>query len=141
MGIMNEYRYDDIEVGKKESFSVTITNEMMYIFSTITGDLNSLHQDSRFAISSGFNSRVVYGMLTSSFLSTLAGMYLPGRYSIIHELSVKLPAPVYVGDRLLIEGQVKSKNDTFRFIELRVSMTNQNKVKVLRGSMRIGLLE
>ena len=42
---MNEYKYDEIQVGLKESFCVHITKEMEDSFRTITGDMNPLHID------------------------------------------------------------------------------------------------
>ena len=138
---MNEYCFDDIYIGQIEGFSVTVTPSMMDSFLSITSDSNPLHQDSDYAISKGYTDRVVYGMLTSSFLSTLVGMYIPGKYSIIHEVSFKLPSPVYIGDVLRVEGEVVEKNDTFKIIGLKVSISNQNNKKVLRGSMRIGVLK
>lgn len=137
---MNNYTYEEIEVGQKESFSVTITQKMMEDFLNITGDVNPLHNDEEFALSKGHPSRVVYGMLTSSFLSTLAGVYMPGERSLIHEVTTKMIKPVYIGDTIKIEGTVKEKNDTFEFIILKVAMTNQSGEKVLKAQMRIGVV-
>ena len=36
---------------------------------------------------------------------------------------------------------VKDKNDLFRFIEIKTEIRNQDGVKVLRGSMKIGFLK
>ncbi len=74
---MNKYKFEDIKIGLKEEFKIPITEEKIKLFGQITGDYNPLHNDLEFAKSKGYNERVVYGMLTSSFLSTLAGMYLP----------------------------------------------------------------
>jgi len=134
---MNEYFYNEISLGQQESFSVVVTPLMMDGFMSITGDSNPLHQYSEYARSSGFYDRVVYGMLTASFLSTLAGMYLPGEHSLIKEVNFKLPAPVYVDDELLIVGEVVEKNDTFNLIDVKVTITNQDNRKVLRGNMQI----
>ena len=138
---MNEYMYGDIEVGHKEQFSIRITNEMMELFNIITDDNNPLHTDMTYAFEVGYPNRVVYGMLTASFLSTLAGVYLPGKYSLIHDVSFSLPKPVFLGDELTIVGEVIDKIDTFKLIDLKVSITNQDNKKVLRGSMRIGFLD
>ena len=75
---MNEYKFKDIKIGLEEKFEVNLTEEMVKAFCNITGDINPLHNDLDFAKSKGYNEKVVYGMLTASFLSTLAGVYLPG---------------------------------------------------------------
>ena len=123
-----------------ESFSVKITKEMMDSFCKMSGDINPLHRDDEFAKEHGFKDRVAYGMLTSSFLSTLAGVYLPGEKSLIHEVDVKFKKPVFVDDELNVKGEVSEINSDFKVFTMKVIITNQNDEKVLRGSMRIGFL-
>ena len=114
---MNIYSYEEIEIGAEEKFEVTITTEMMEKFRDITGDVNPLHCDKEFAVSQGYPSEVVYGMLTASFYSALGGIYLPGKYCLIHSVEVKFVSPVYVGDRLTVDGKVTEKNDTFQLLK------------------------
>jgi 3-hydroxybutyryl-CoA dehydratase len=139
--MLNIYRYADIEIGKKESFEIIITEDMMKQFLSITGDSNPLHVDVDYAHSKNHSGCVVYGLLTASFLSTLAGVYLPGKYSLIHRVEVEFPLPVYIGDKLVVSGFVKHKNDTFYMIELRIVIVNQNGQKVCRGKMQIGVID
>ncbi len=137
---MQRYSYEQLEVGHKESFSVTVTEEKLKYFGQVSGDVNPLHNDCDFAKNKGYRDKVVYGMLTASFLSTLAGVWLPGERSLIHRVEVEFPKPVYVGDVLDVEGVVKEKNDAFKTIELKVTVKNQNGDKVLRGKMRVQVL-
>ena len=136
---MNEYTYDDIEPGHTESFSVTVTEEMMTSFRDITGDINPLHNDEDYAASLGHPGRVVYGMLTASLLSTLAGVYVPGKRSLIQEVKVKFAKPVYIGDTITVEGVVEEKHDVYSLLVLKVTMKNQTGEKVCRASMRVGI--
>lgn len=137
---MNRYSFDEIEKGMEESFQVTITKDMLNKFKEITGDVNPLHTDENFAKAKGYDSCVAYGMLTASFLSTLAGVYLPGEKSLIHSVETKFVKPVFVGDSLTVTGKVAEKNELFSVITLKVTITNQHGEKVLRGSMQIGVL-
>ncbi|MCR4650584.1 MAG: MaoC family dehydratase N-terminal domain-containing protein [Lachnospiraceae bacterium] len=138
---MNSYSYEDIYVGMKESFTVTVTESMMDSFRGITGDINPLHTDEAFAKEKGFDRKVVYGLLTSSLLSTLAGVYLPGERSLIREVEVKLPKPVYVGDVLEVTGEVSEKQDAFNAFEMKVKIVNDRGEKVLRGKMKMSVLQ
>ena len=138
---MNEYRFDEIEVGQKERFSVTITEEMIEHFRTLTGDVNPLHQDADYAKEKGYPDKVCFGMLTASFLSTMAGVYMPGKYSLIQSVEVKFSKPVFAGDEICFTGKVSEKNDTFRFIKLKVDGVNQNGEKKLKAVMQIGVSE
>lgn len=136
---MNEYTYEEITVGQKESFEVTVTDEMMASFCAITGDINPLHNDSDYAVSKGHPGRVVYGMLTGSLLSTLAGVYLPGKRSLIQEVKIKFSKPVYIGDTLTIEGVVEEKHDSYSLIIIKVTIKNQKGEKVCRARMQVGV--
>ncbi len=137
---MNRYSFDEMKVGMEESFQVTVTPKMLERFREITGDVNPLHTDEAFAKAKGYDSCVVYGMLTASFLSTLAGVYLPGEKSLIHSVETKFVKPVFAGDTLTIKGKVTEKNDLFPVFTLKVVITNQKNEKVLRGSMQIGVM-
>jgi len=138
---MNQYRFEDIYVGLKEEFRVTVTADMLTQFCKMTGDVNPLHTDEDFAKEKGYASNVAYGMLTASFLSTLAGVYLPGERSLIHSVESKFTKPVYVGDILTVSGQVMECNEMFSVFTMKTTIVNQNGEKVLRGKMQVGILE
>lgn len=40
---MNHYRFEDLYVGMKESFTVEITEEMQRSFTNMSGDVNPMH--------------------------------------------------------------------------------------------------
>ncbi len=134
---MNTYTFDELKVGMSESFQVTITEAMLDSFKGITGDVNPLHNDEEFAKAKGHVGRVAYGMLTASFLSTLAGVYLPGEKSLIQQVETKFSSPVYIGDELTVKGEIVELVESVQRLELKVTITNQNGKKVLRGKMQI----
>ena len=139
---MNEYKFEDIKVGLECEFTGEITKEKMDAFLNITGDINSLHNDKEFALSKGYEDRVVYGMLTSSFLSTLAGVYLPGKYSLIHSVEILFKKPVYLKDSpLTIKGKVIDKNEMFKEFTIKYEILNNKNEKVIRGTMKVGVLD
>ena len=139
---MNEYKFEDIKVGLEESFQVFITEEMVEAFCKITGDVNPLHNDLDYAKSKGYQEKVVYGMLTSSFLSTLAGVYLPGKYSLIHSVEILFKKPVFISDSpLTIKGKVIDINEVFKQFTISFEILNNNSKKVSRGIMKVGALD
>ncbi len=137
---MNCYKYEEIEIGQKECFTVTVTQEDQNRFREITGDVNPLHSDPVYAQANGHEKCVVFGMLTAAYFSTLAGVYLPGEKSLIHSVKAKFPKPVYVGDTLTIEGAVAEKNDTFRLLIIKAVIKNQDGVKVCKAEIQAGVL-
>ena len=55
---MNYYNYEQLAVGVTESFQVTVTEEMLSKFGSITGDFNPLHTDAEFAKQKGYKGKV-----------------------------------------------------------------------------------
>ncbi|HOO26885.1 MAG TPA: MaoC family dehydratase [Lachnospiraceae bacterium] len=136
---MNHYKYEEIEVGHTESFTVTVTEEAQNRFCEITGDVNPLHCDLVYAKELGYNQCVVFGMLTASYLSALAGVYLPGERSLLHSVRTKFSKPVYAGDTLTVEGTVAEKNDTFNLLIVKAVIRNQDGVKVCKAELQVGV--
>lgn len=138
---MNHYRLADLTPGVTESFTVTITEEMMAQFYAITGDNSPIHMDADYAAGRGYPGRVVYGMLGASFLSTLAGVYLPGEHCLLHGVDLKFAKPIFIGDTLTVTGVVDEVNDTFREITIKAFIVNQDGKKVTRAVIRAGVAQ
>ncbi len=75
---MNHYTISELTIGLTESFTVEVTEEMQDKFTEISEDINPMHIDEDYAKKHGCKGRLVYGMLTSSFYSRLACVYLLG---------------------------------------------------------------
>lgn len=138
---MNKYKFSDITVGLTESFDIVINDLMMDNFLEITNDINPLHIDENYAKNKGFNNRVVYGMLTSSFYSTLVGVYLPGKYCILQCIDIQFSKPVYVGDELIISGMVSYINEVYKQVEIRATIINQDNKKVSKATIKVGVMD
>lgn len=138
---MNEYRFRDLTVGLTQSFSVNITDEAMDLFLRLSGDNNPLHIDGEFAKDNGFAGRVVYGLLTSSFYSALAGVYLPGKYCLLSGIEILFLKPVYVGDTMSVTGEITFISEATGQVEMKATIRNQNNEKVSRAKIKFALLE
>jgi 3-hydroxybutyryl-CoA dehydratase len=137
---MNEYALGDVSVGMAQEFSVTITRAMTTGFVEITGDINPLHVDERYADGKGFRDRVVHGMLTSAFYSTLVGVYLPGKHCLLQGIKVTFHAPVFAGDHLTIRGEVTHVSESLRVMTVRGSITNQGGDTVSKAQIQVGFI-
>ena len=133
---MNEYTIEEIQVGMSASFKKLITKEMEDSFRVITGDENPLHKEDDFAleISGGnFKGHAAFGMLTASFYSTVAGMYL-----LIHSFDeISFMKPVFVGDELTVNAEVIDKDEALKMIRLKIIIKNQDNKKVSRAKMKV----
>lgn len=136
-----ERPFEQIRVGDSASFTRTVTPEMEDAFRAISGDRNPLHYDDGWAASLGYRKHVAFGMLTASLYSTMAGMYLPGRYSLIHSLSIKFQKPVYAGDTLTVHGVVADKQEALRLLCLKVRILNQAGKCVSCADMKVLTLQ
>lgn len=142
---MREYRFADLQNGHTESFTRTVTKEMEEAFRMISGDENLLHRNDEFArdVSAGkFTKHVVFGMLTASFYSTLAGMYLPGKYSLIHSLeNLSFQQPVFVGDTLKITGKIVDKDENLHLLRIKATIKNQNQQTVSKTIIKVMVMK
>ena len=138
---MNDYRFSDLHIGLTHSFEETVTDEKMQLFLELSGDSNPMHLDEQYAKAAGFRSRLVYGLLTSAFYSTLAGIYLPGKSCLLHGIDIKFQNPVYIGERLVISGTVKELDERFKTLVIQAYITNENGQKVSKAVIRAGVLD
>ena len=138
---MNEYRFDAFNIGTQECFKVTVTEKMMELFREISGDENPMHMDGTYANNHGYEARLVYGMLTGSFYSKLAGMYLPGKYCILKSVEIYFERPVYIGDILKVSGKVKEKDDRFQQAIVKGRIVNQAGKTVSKANILVGFYE
>ena len=138
---MNSYKFVDINVGLEQSISVRVNSEKQDKFLKISGDINPLHTDAEYSKSKGFSDRIVYGMLTSSFFSTLVGVYLPGKYSILQGIDIQFYEPVFIDDILTITGKVSYINEAYKQLEIKAVIINQDNKKVSKATIKVGVMD
>jgi len=134
---INELKYDDIFIGQQESFSINITESMVEKFSNLSGDLNPLHMDNKFAELSSFNKRIVHGMLLASFFSQLIGMKLPGKHALYFSQTLNFRSPCYIDDQIEVVGEVIEKSDSTQIITVSTTIFNKSKTCLIDGIAKI----
>ena len=134
---LNEYSYDDIFIGQKESFMINITESMVQTFANVSGDLNPLHMDTKFAESSSFKKRIVHGMLLSTFFSQLIGMHLPGKNALYFSQTLNFRSPCYIDDEIEVVGEVIEKSDSTKIITVTTSIFNKSKICLIDGVAKV----
>jgi len=137
---MNEYALADLSVGMAQEFSVTVTTGMTKRFVEISDDVNPLHVDEHYAHDKGFRDRVVHGMLSSAFYSTLVGVYLPGKYCLLQSIKITFHQPVFAGNHLKVRGEVTHVSEALRVITVRGSITNQDGDTVSKAQIQVGFI-
>jgi len=113
------YSFDEIKIGTKARFTVTVDANMTADFASVSGDYNPLHMDENYARTTNFKKRVCHGMLLGSFFSRLVGMYLPGKNSLYFSQTLNFQAPCFMGETVSIEGEVIDKSESTRIITIK----------------------
>jgi len=124
---------DELQVGQSAQFSKTIAESDVYLFAGITGDFNPAHVDEEYAKKTFFETRVVHGMLTASFISTIIGTMLPGPGSIYVGQKVNFLAPVKIGDTITTTAEVTELLTEKKHARLKTYCTNQDGTVVIDG--------
>lgn len=139
---MNSYTMKQLEEGKtKADFNIVLTKKMVKTFQMLSGDNNPMHTNNNYAKEKGMKGIIVHGMLIASFYSTLVGMYLPGKFCLLHEIKIDFNKPVYLGDSLNVSGVVTEKKDLFQRVKINAKITNQFGEKVSSAKITVGILD
>lgn len=119
---MNSYPFSALQIGLRHTFPVNLTTAVLDQFLDMTGDCNEIHIDSAAAQQRGLDHRVVWGMLTSAFYSTLVGVHLPGKFGLLSAIQIDFVSPAYPHDKLLVEGEICQRSEAMRAITIRASI-------------------
>jgi len=130
-----------IQIGQEEEFKHKITEKDIDKFCDLTGDDNPLHMDTSYAQETDFKDRVVHGMLSASFISTMIGTRLPGKGSLWYEQHIKFLVPVRIGDEIRIWAKVLHKSESQRIIVLQTMIYNQLGKTVIEGEAKVKVLK
>lgn len=127
----------EIQLGDSAEFSKTISESDVYLFAGITGDMNPAHINEETASQSRFGGRIAHGMLVSSFISTVLGMYLPGPGTIYLSQEVKFTAPVKIGDTITARAEVIELDPGKRKVTLKTTVTKQDGTLAVDGQATV----
>lgn len=102
------YYLEDLEIGMAASFSKTVTDADIVLFSGVSGDTNPVHLSQEFAEQTMFKGRIAHGILSAGFISAAFGTKLPGPGCIYLSQSLQFRAPVKIGDTVTATVTVKA---------------------------------
>ncbi len=123
----------EFKIGQKASFSRTITETDLVQYAGISGDYNPIHVDQVYAEGTRFKQRIAHGLLTSSLLSRLLGMELPGPGAVYLEQTMRFIRPVFTGDTITAIVEIIEINDEKRTIKLKTECHKHDGKLVLDG--------
>ena len=123
-----------LEIGETATFSKTITEADLVLFSGITGDFDPIHVDEEYARASAFGRRIVHGGLVMGLLSTTASMMSrrsAERGSKVVSVSlgydrVRFLRPVFINDTLTARYTVEELDAAAARSRSRAEVVNQS---------------
>lgn len=129
--------FESIQVGDTAKLSHTVTEKDVQTFADLTGDDNPLHMDEQYASNTRFKGRVVHGMLTASFLSTIIGTLLPGQGALYLNQELNFKKPVMINDIISARVTVLQKITATRMLVLETTIANQHSQIVISGKAKV----
>jgi acyl dehydratase len=131
------YKFDDITIGLVKEFSIDITESMVDNFAEFSGDYNELHMDEDYASTTSFGKRICHGMLLTSFFSRLVGMSIPGKNALYFSQSINFQSPCFIGDRIIVRGEVTEKSESTHIITIKTTILNQDSKCLIDGIAKV----
>ena len=126
-----------------DSFDETfiISNEVHNGFIQLFKDKNPLHTDEAFAVSKGFQQRVMHGNILNGFISYFVGECLPGKNVIIHSQEIQFISAVYMNEQLQLRAVVTGTYQAGKTVEFKFTFKNGSLKTVAKGKIQIGILQ
>ncbi len=125
--------YDELQVGQQASASRTLTFDDIKAFALVSGDVNPVHIDERYAETTRFHGVIAHGMWAGALISSVLGNQFPGPGTMHLKQTLEFKRPVRVGDRLTVTLEVLEKIDSTHDVRLRCAVVNQNAEWVVVG--------
>ena len=122
-----------IEIGRIYKLKIKVTKKRINLFKDLTLDKNIIHADSNAAKKIGLKKPLVYGMLTSSFLSNIIGNKLPGKGAIWTGCDISFSKPVFENDLLNFNSKILKISKSTKTLVIDTEVFNQNNDLVMNA--------
>ncbi len=117
-----------------------VTEQVYRGFMELFSDKNALHTDEGYAMSKGFEGRVMYGNILNGFISHFVGESLPLKNVIIHSQEIQYKRPVYLNDELSFEAVVSEVFESVNTAVIQYLFKNKDAKTVAKGKIQVGII-
>jgi acyl dehydratase len=132
--------YEDYQVGQKLiTRARTVTEADIIQFGSLTGDFNPMHFDAEYMKTHLLGQRIAHGMLTMSYAVGQAYQlgFMEKTVLAFREVNMKFSVPVFIGDTIHVELEVKECKDAARMggglVTMGVKIVKQDGSSVQKG--------
>lgn len=137
---LNDYSYNQIEIGQVFEFKKVLTSQDVLDFSKLTGDENPLHLDREYATNTPFGNRICQGMLVSSLFSALFGMVCPGKRNLYLSQTLNFKKPVKINSEVIVRGTIDQKIDSLGILIVKTEILFEGDI-VIDGQAKVQVMD
>ena len=129
--------FDEIAVGDSASVTRTLTRDDVALFAAVSGDVNPLHLDERFAEASPLRRVIGHSLWGGGLISGLLGTRLPGPGTVYVAQDLRFLRPIGLGDSLTATVTVREKRAATKTVVFDCACTNQGGDRVIAGTAEV----
>jgi 3-hydroxybutyryl-CoA dehydratase len=130
-----------LELGNQFHQEFIVSESIHQGFVALFRDENPLHTNQDFAVTKGFQGKVMHGNILNGFLSYFIGECLPTKDVIIHSQEIQFKNAVYVDDVLAFKAEIIGVYESVNAIEFKFDFKNTAAKVVAKGKIQIGVLK
>jgi len=121
---------DSIKLNMSANLERIIYEQDLINFAEVSGDTNPIHLNKQFAAKSIFGEQVSHGLLVASFISAVFGTIFPGPGWIYISQNIEFKAPVFIGDKVVVNVNVAKILKLRKMVEFKTIVTVRDKTVV-----------
>ncbi len=87
-----------LNIGSSFSKSVVAEEKTIQDIARLSGDINPIHLDEKYARQTVFGRRIAHALFCQNIISMIIGNHLPGFGAILLSQNFRYRKPVYIGD-------------------------------------------
>ena len=126
--ILNDF--DSIKLNMSGNLERIIYEQDLINFAEVSGDTNPIHLNKQFAAKSIFGEQISHGLLVASFISAVFGTIFPGPGWIYISQNIEFKAPVFIGDKVVVNVNVAKILKLRKMVEFKTIVTVRDKTVV-----------
>jgi len=117
-----------------------INSKIQDLFIEISKDSNPMHTIDTYAMTFGFENKIMHGNILNSFLSFFIGECLPIKNVVIQSQNIEFKKPVYIDSKIKLIALVEDIIESVNVVIFKFKFENINNIVVAKGRIQIGIL-
>jgi acyl dehydratase len=125
----DKHGFDALTIGRRVTFSKTISETDVYLFAGITGDFSPNHVNEEYMSKTKYGRRIAHGALAVGLMSNTSSKILeglPGTWVSYGYDKIRFPAPLFLGDTVTVVYEIVERDPAAMKTFARVTCTTQD---------------